>query len=135
RLVAYVVARGAKPRPADLRSWLSGQLPAAMVPSAFVLLEALPINVNGKLDRLALPQPGWPVAGVDIQTDAGAPRTPIERTLTEIWANLLEVEDIGVSDDFFDLGGHSLLAVRMALEVGRNLGIEIPVAWLAAGGS
>jgi amino acid adenylation domain-containing protein len=125
RLVAYVVPAGAAAPPAaELRAWLRRDLPEAMVPSAFVALDALPLTSNGKLDRRALPDP-------DVDADrvgAGdAPRTPAEEMLAGVWAELLGVERVGSHDNFFELGGHSLLATRMLSGIRRVFGVEVPV--------
>jgi hypothetical protein len=82
-----------------------------MIPSAFVLLESLPLTSSGKIDRRALPVPdnGRP----DLDKDFVAPRTPIEKALAEIWKRVLRLKQVGVYDNFFDLGGHSLLAIQI----------------------
>ncbi len=96
-----------------------------MVPSAIVLLEALPRTPNGKLDRARLPEPEWNAAG---NPDSYvAPRTPTEKTLVEIWQWVLEIETIGIHDNFFDLGGHSLLAMRLIPRIRNTLKVEVPL--------
>jgi amino acid adenylation domain-containing protein len=120
RLVAYVV--GDAPA-AELRAYLGARLPEAMVPSAFVAMDALPITRNGKLDRRALPAPE-----LSVDTDGYvAPRTPTEEVVAEIWAELLGVERVGAEDGFFALGGHSLLGIRMVSRVRAALGAEVPL--------
>ncbi|GAA3970305.1 hypothetical protein GCM10023085_60630 [Actinomadura viridis] len=99
---------------ARVRDALKEKLPAYMVPSAIVTLDALPLTVNGKLDRRALPDPGR--SGGGPRTTGRAPRTPVERLLCTLFAEVLEVPEVGIDDGFFDLGGHSLLATRL---VGR----------------
>ena len=113
RLVAYVVPRnGAPPTPAELRRRLSARLPDYMVPAAFVTLASLPVTVNGKLDRRALPAP---TAGdTACATSYVAARDTLERHLVELWEQLLGVTPVGVLDDFFTLGGSSLVAMRLA---------------------
>ena len=111
RLAAYVVADGAEPpEEADLRSWLRQTLQEIKVPAWFTFLERLPLSPNGKLDRRALPAP----APVDPETRQGftPPRSALERTIAEVWQEVLEMEVVGVEQGFFDLGGHSLLLLR-----------------------
>lgn len=124
-LVAYVVARPQDASAADLRTFLSGRLPSALVPSAFVFLERLPLTPNGKLDRRALPAPGPSNAGVE--RPYTAPRTPIERMLADMWAEVLRVPRVGIQDDFFALGGHSLRATQVVARVRAALRIELPL--------
>ncbi|MDB4948389.1 MAG: tycC3 [Gemmatimonadetes bacterium] len=105
-----------------LRAHLGGLLPEWMVPSAFVFLGALPLTPNGKLDRAALPDPDPAVTA-----ELVAPRTETERALAAIWAELLDVETVGVHDHFFHLGGHSLLATRLSARVRATLDVELPL--------
>lgn len=120
RLVAYVVPTpDAELDEEDLRRHAAEQLPSYMVPPAFVVLDALPLTANGKVDRAALPDP----AVLRDPSQLGEPpRTDAERTLAEIWCRLLEVEEIGRHENFFELGGDSLLAVR-SLAVAAGAGI------------
>ncbi len=124
RLVAYLVPvdQAAPPSAAELRSFLSRGLPEFMIPSAFVVLDRLPLSPNGKVDRKALPKPGeaWAETSNFI-----APRTPIEEILVGIWAEVLGSERVGVADNFFDLGGHSLRAMRVIARVRDVLGVEV----------
>jgi natural product biosynthesis luciferase-like monooxygenase protein/amino acid adenylation domain-containing protein/non-ribosomal peptide synthase protein (TIGR01720 family) len=124
RLVAYVVAAGgAEVAAPELREHLRGRLPEYMVPSAYVVLEALPLTANGKVDRRALPAPergGSEGAYV-------APRTAAEEVLAGIWAETLRLETVGAEDDFFELGGHSLLAAQVVSRVRAALGVELPL--------
>ena len=127
RLVAYVVPLAdAVLSAGELREGLRGGLPEYMVPSAFVLLEALPVTANGKLDRRALPAPVWGAEGGEFEL----PRTPVETALAEIWAEILGVSPIGREDDFFDLGGHSLLATQMVSRVRETFGVELALRTL-----
>ncbi|WP_326668664.1 non-ribosomal peptide synthetase [Streptomyces sp. NBC_01257] len=133
RLVAYVVpAPGTdRPRtaglPAELLQWAAGFLTDHMVPSAVVLLDELPITVNGKLDRAALPAPG---AAARADEAGRAPADVREELLCAAFAEVLGVAHVGVDDDFFALGGHSLLAVRLASRVRRVLGTDLDVRLL-----
>jgi amino acid adenylation domain-containing protein len=130
RLVAYLVPvdQCDAPGPDELRAFAAEQLPAYMIPTAWVLLEQLPSTPNGKVDLNALPDPQF-----DRATQAGefvAPRTESERQLVAIWRDLLDVEEIGVNDNFFALGGHSLLAVRLFAKIEDRLGVRLPLASL-----
>ncbi|WP_420831561.1 non-ribosomal peptide synthase/polyketide synthase [Amycolatopsis lexingtonensis] len=113
RLVAYVVGETD-----GLAEFLGRTLPDYMVPAAFVRLERFPVNVNGKLDRQALPAPDF--GG----HDHVAPRTERERELTEIWAEVLGAERVGVTDDFFELGGDSILSIQVVSRA-RRAGLEL----------
>jgi acyl-CoA synthetase (AMP-forming)/AMP-acid ligase II/acyl carrier protein len=120
RLVAYVV--GAVEMDA-LREHVRRGLPEYMVPGAFVVLDALPLTANGKLDRKALPAPELASA----EETYVAPRTPVEEVLAEIWAEVLRLERVGVHDSFFDLGGHSLLVMRLLTQVRATFDLEISI--------
>ena len=124
RLVGYVVgADGDAPDTSELRSHLKRLLPDYMVPSAFVVLEALPLTVNGKVDRKALPAP----EGRPAELEYVAPRTPVEEMLAQIWAEVLGVERVGIHDNFFELGGHSLMAIRVVSRLRDAFSVELPV--------
>ncbi|MFI5776149.1 amino acid adenylation domain-containing protein [Nocardia sp. NPDC051570] len=126
QLVGYVTAaEGATVDPAELRSFASSRLPEYMVPPAMVVVEEFPLTVNGKLDHRALPVPEF-VAGVRYR----APRTDRERTLAELFAQVLGVERAGVDDSFFDLGGNSLLATQLSARIRGALGLEVSVRTL-----
>jgi amino acid adenylation domain-containing protein len=127
RLVAYLVARnGSPPTTPELRNYLKEQLPEYMVPSAFVILDALPLAPNGKVDRQALPVLNPTRSEPD--DSFVTPRNNLERQLTNIWQELLGVPRIGVKDNFFDLGGHSLLAVRLIARIEKRFGKALPLA-------
>src|SRR3989442_1686345 len=96
-----------------------------MVPSAFVFLDALPLNTNGKVDRHALPTPDSSRESV---RESVAPRDEVESRLAGIWEDVLDVRPVGVLDNFFELGGHSLLAVRLIARIGKNFGRKLSVA-------
>jgi amino acid adenylation domain-containing protein len=120
RLVGYVVGRrGDTFDVAALRHYLKDRLPEYMVPSAFVCLSSLPLTSNGKVHRKILPPPD---ATGHSRKQYIAPRTPVEKILAEIWADLLKVPNIGVHDNFFDLGGHSLLAIQLMHRVQKLIG-------------
>ncbi|MBV8200961.1 MAG: amino acid adenylation domain-containing protein, partial [Acidobacteria bacterium] len=131
RLVAYcVLAAGAEapPSTAALAADLRQRLPDYMVPEAWVLLDALPLTANGKVDRRALPAPELRrPAGDDEHAAFAAPRNPIEELVAGIWSEVLGVEPIGIHDRFFDLGGHSLLATQVISRLRHALGIEVPL--------
>ena len=129
RVLAYVAAvPGVQLDVQALRSGLAATLPDYMVPSAVIVLDALPLNPNGKIDRLALP-----VSGAHELTPADAgpadpPQGPLEEALAAIWASVLEVRAVRRSDRFFELGGHSLAAMQMQSSIRRTLGIEAQLA-------
>ena len=124
RLVGYVVKNGMALDLGELRRFLERQLPEYMVPAALVVLEALPLAPNGKLDRRALPPPERETEQRD---DYVAPRTPIEETLAAIWATVLRLERVGIRDNFFAIGGHSLLATQVVARVRSIMGVELPL--------
>lgn len=109
-----------------VRQDLQDKLPDYMIPSAFVLLESLPLTPNGKVDRRALPAPDNFVGTAEVM----APRDSTELKLAQIWQEVLQVNPIGVQDDFFDLGGHSLLAVRLMAHIRQQFGVNLPLATL-----
>jgi amino acid adenylation domain-containing protein len=117
----------------DLRRDLARKLPAYMVPAAFAVLPALPLNANGKVDRAALTALGAPEAGTGpggVRRGFAAPRTPIEELLAGLWSAVLGVEAVGVHDDFLELGGHSLLATQLLSRVREAFRVELPLAAL-----
>jgi len=124
RLVAYCTAPE-PPAAAALAAFLRRSLPDHMVPSAFVVLAALPVTPNGKLDREALPAP--PAVAAGGSAEPAAPRTGLEQAIAEVWRAVLQVEEVGVDDSFFDLGGHSLLMIRAQVQLVEALGREIPI--------
>lgn len=127
-LAAYVVTNGKQPpNVSDLRRFLHHQLPDYMAPSAFCFLDKLPLNPSGKIDRRALPPPEG--TRPDLEAAFVAPRTPLEETLADIWAQVLQLERVGVHDNFFDLGGHSLLATRLASRLREALELELPLRY------
>jgi acyl carrier protein len=124
RLVAYVVpSHGPAPTTPELRAFLKDKLPDYMVPSAFVFLDAMPLTPNGKLDRKALPAPDQNSAGS--AEGYVSPRTPVEELITEIWAEVLKLDELGIHDNFFDLGGHSLKATQVISRVREALRLDL----------
>ena len=125
-IVAFWVARDRESPPGadELRQYLQASLPVYMIPSAFVLLEAIPLNANGKVDYKALPAPERrhprPCAYVP-------PRNPDEGLLVEIWQELLRVDRVGIHDNFFAVGGHSLLAAQVVSRIERRHNVELPL--------
>jgi len=128
RLVAYVVLQNVSMAMQDsLRQHAMAKLPVEMVPAAFVIVESIPLNINGKVERNALPQPS---NRPELEAVYHAPETDLERRLTRIWQELLRLDHIGVNDNFFDLGGHSLLAARLIARIEKQTGTNIPMATL-----
>jgi acyl carrier protein len=126
RLVAYVVPNQQSGSTiSELRSLLRAKLPEYMMPSAFVLLEALPMTPNGKVDRLALPAPDR--ARPDLEETFVAPCTPVEEVVAGILAGVLGLERIGAHNNFFELGGHSLLATQVMARIRRAFRVELPL--------
>ncbi len=126
RLIAYLVPAG-KPAPSisSLRRALAEKLPEHMIPSAFVVLDAMPLTSNGKVDRRALPEPEQRCS--ELRVDYVAPRTPVEETLARIWADAIGLAHVGIHDNFFELGGHSLLAIQIVSQVIKEFELEMSV--------
>jgi len=126
RLAAYLAPRvESAPSTSELRRFLGKKLPNHMIPSAFVILDALPRSPNGKVDRRTLPVP-------DVQRPALAetfigPRTSVEEIVNRIWREVLNLERIGIHDNFFELGGHSLLATQVISRVRNIFGVDVPM--------
>ncbi len=120
QLVAYLVAQGEIP---DLRAHLRTTLPDYMVPAHLVRLDALPLTPNGKLDRKALPAPDVSVQ----QLAYVAPQSELQRQVAELWAEALEIDQVGLGDNFFELGGHSLLATQVTARLQGQLQFELPL--------
>src|SRR5215213_1515021 len=123
RLVGYVVPKAGAPLVvSELREYLQERLPGYMVPSVYVELAELPLTVNGKVDRRALPEPEeWGSGGGEYV----GPRTATEEIVAGIWASVLKVERVGVTENFFDLGGHSLLATQVMSRIRESFAIEL----------
>jgi acyl carrier protein len=123
-LVGYAVNDGAV-TVADLRNFLANRLPAYMIPSAFVLLDRLPLTASGKLDRNALPAPDQ--SRPELDNFFVAPRTPAEQSMAGIWAEVLKLDKIGIHDNFFELGGHSLLATQLVSRLRDAFRVNLPL--------
>lgn len=126
RLVAYVVPKDPAhvPTPEQFRSHLKAALPEYMIPSAFVILEQMPLTPNGKLDRRALPAPS---SSGFTSEQYEEPQGEIERRIAELWRGLLNVERVGRWDSFFDLGGHSLLVLKMLFKLDQAFSTQLSV--------
>jgi natural product biosynthesis luciferase-like monooxygenase protein/amino acid adenylation domain-containing protein/non-ribosomal peptide synthase protein (TIGR01720 family) len=124
QLVAYVVADQRAGLASEWRAHLRSQLPEFMVPSAFVVLDAIPLLPNGKRNLKALPDVGAEHAGGENYT---APGTPTEAWICALWQELLKLKRVGVLDNFFELGGHSLLATRMVSALRQQFDLEVPL--------
>ncbi|MFG3230063.1 amino acid adenylation domain-containing protein, partial [Kitasatospora sp. NPDC048194] len=111
--------------PAELRAHAAERLPAYMLPAAIVTLDTLPVTANGKVDRRALPAPDYRTT-----PQGREPRTERERSLCELFAQVLGVATVGIDDDFFDLGGHSLLATKLVSRIRTTLGVEMSIRTL-----
>jgi acyl carrier protein len=123
QLVAYVVLKtGGEEQLLKLRGYLRERLPEYMVPGAFVKLEAMPLTANGKVDRRALPDPS-----LKLVNGSGfvAARSQTEQELAEVWGQLLQLESIGVHDNFFDLGGHSLMATQLVSRILNRFAVDL----------
>jgi amino acid adenylation domain-containing protein len=124
-LVAYIVCRNAEGEPTtvELRKFLRRTLPEYMIPSAFIVLDALPLTPSGKVNRRALP--GQDGLALECGEDYVAPHTATERFIAEVWQEALGVDRVGVHDNFFDLGGHSLLSMKVIALVKEKIGQRI----------
>ncbi len=118
-------AKAARKLVPQLQAYLAEKLPEYMIPSAFVVLESLPVTANGKVDRLALPAP----QPIKLEWAGGyvAPQTSIEEVLVKIWTEVLGIKRVGIRDNFFELGGHSLLATQLVSRVRDACGVELPL--------
>ena len=126
RLVGYVVRKGNYDR-ANVITFLKSKLPDYMVPTLWVELDNIPLTSNGKIDRKALPEFN---TEEQIKEQYIAPRTDSEKLLVEIWEDVLKVNNVGITHDFFDLGGHSLLAVQIVNQIKKKTGKVLPISIL-----
>ncbi|MBE7174551.1 MAG: amino acid adenylation domain-containing protein, partial [Williamsia sp.] len=124
RLVAYIVEKEGIDK-AALQQYAHTALPHYMVPVQWAVIEAVPLTVNGKVDRKALPDPGGPMHSYNRYV---APRSEKEKVLASIWQDVLKLERVGVEDDFFSLGGYSLLALRLISQVRNFFGVELQIS-------
>ena len=129
RLLAYVTAQEeTHPTASELRAFLKDRLPEHMMPAVFIVLDAFPLNANGKVDRGALPAPD--AQRPELDEAFVACRTPTEELLAEIWAHVLGVQRVGIHDNFFQLGGHSLLATQVVSRIREAFKVEMPLRHL-----
>lgn len=129
RIVAYLVLKnGIEITSRDLRAYLKKNLPEYMIPFAFVVLEKFPLTPNGKIDRKALPAPEH--SRLDLETQYVAPSTEIEKSLAEICKDLLNIDRVGIHDNFFEMGGHSLLATQFMSRIREDFAVELPLRTL-----
>src|SRR5690606_24920076 len=119
----YVVPKEQSPAPRALRNFLRRILPDYMIPAAFVIMDALPLNTSGKVDRNALP----PAGEITLHPADGRaePATELEQALAAIWCEVLGLQKVGVDEPFFELGGHSLLLARVRALMREQLGIDV----------
>ncbi|MGD1919699.1 MAG: phosphopantetheine-binding protein [Pleurocapsa sp.] len=125
RLVAYVVLNSLSTPSTikELRQFSTDRLPHYMIPSSYIILEKLPLTPNGKVDRAALAKTDPPVSNSNLGYKE--PQSKIERAIAEIWQNVLQIERVGLTDNFFDLGGQSLLMIRVHGLLKNSLGVDI----------
>jgi len=127
RLVAYVEPKAGKElKSSELASHLAARLPEYMVPASINFVAEMPVNANGKVDRSALPEPGFE----SLTGEFVAPLSEVEVHLAELWKRILRVDEVSVHDDFFELGGHSLMAVKLVKDIKDVFGIDLPLSSL-----
>ncbi len=127
-LVAYLVSNDNQLTPSNLRNFLKTKLPDYMIPTAFVFLKAFPLTSNGKINRRALPAPDTSQRSVEV--DFVPPRTSTEQELATIWAEVLQLKQVGIYDNFFELGGHSLLATQVISRLREAFSLDFPLRYL-----
>jgi phosphopantetheine binding protein/AMP-binding enzyme len=130
-LVAYLVGTDDLPSASELRAFLRQRVPEYLVPQAFVRIDQIPLNLNGKTDYRALPPPA--AGDFGDRPRYQSPVTLAEQTLAEIWSEALNVPDVGRNDEFRELGGHSLLAIRIAARIRPAFGVDVCVGDLLDG--
>jgi fengycin family lipopeptide synthetase E len=127
QLIAYIVAESPVNQQ-ELHSWLTGRVPPYMLPVHYIMIDEVPLTLNGKIDKRKLPAPEDNATGNGIKYTG--PRNETEKILAAIWEQVLGLDRVGVTDKFLDLGGHSLLAVRMASLIKTEMNINLPIAAL-----
>lgn len=132
-IIAFIVTRCSKINDdeallfkVNLRQYIAKKLPEYMIPSAFIFLDSLPLNANGKVDRMALPKQQQINERLTEQIYV-SPRNEIEMDLTILWQSLLTMEKIGIYDNFFNIGGHSLLATKLVIQIRSKFKVELPL--------
>ena len=133
-LVAYIIPQDEKIDSSELRSFLSQGLPVYMIPSIYISLDKMPLTPNGKINRLALPNPNLQLFNRG-SSELIPPRDTLEIQLAQIWEKVLKVSPIGIRDNFFDLGGHSLMAVRLMAKIEEAFDKHLPLATLFKNGT
>ncbi|MBR8837279.1 MAG: amino acid adenylation domain-containing protein [Stigonema ocellatum SAG 48.90 = DSM 106950] len=126
QIVAYLTAQQEQPTLHTLRDFLRQKLPDYMVPTAFVILDTLPLTPSGKVDRRALPKPT--VSSFSQHNEFVAPRNDTEQELAKIWSEILKIQPVGVKDNFFEIGGNSLSAMHLIASIGQQFGKELPLS-------
>lgn len=125
-LNAYIVPiEGAQLKPQEIRQYLARGLPEFMLPASYILMAALPLTPNGKVNLKALPEPD--PSRDRLQDEFVAPRNPTEKIIARIWSEVLELDQVGIYDNFFDLNGHSLLAIRLINKLDNLFQVQIPL--------
>jgi acyl carrier protein len=126
RLVAYIVAApNSTTSTNELRTFLQQKLPEYMIPSVWVSLDRLPLTLNGKIDRGALPAADQ--SRLESEKSHEAPRTSVEVAVANVWREVLKIDKVSIRDNFFDLGGHSLLATQIVSRIRDRLSAELPL--------
>lgn len=126
RLIAYLVPKSEAIFSLDeIRVFLRARLPNYMIPAAFVIRDSLPLTATGKIDRRLLAAVN--LDQIDEQSMLVSPRNPMEESLARIWGNVLNLDKVGIHNNFFDLGGHSLLAIRVMSLIREVFGVEVPL--------
>jgi amino acid adenylation domain-containing protein len=132
-LIAYIVTNDQQPTSQQLKAYFKQVLPEYMVPSTFVILDSLPLNNNGKVERQSLPQ--VEISAINSNKNYTAPRNDLERQLVQVWSEILRITKIGVRDNFFEIGGNSLCAIYLMTAIEQRFGRELPLAMLFANGT